>query len=389
MDKPSDNGGYKAGEFMRLLLNLAPTILCTLLSWMVAVPGHAAEPLRLRTQIVVDTQGMGEEAFRLLVPKDWRFEGGVEWQLDRFPPEAYSGYRVTSPDGKAIFEQFPHVSLFWSDDSTLQGTYAQNGFPVRQPLSAQDALTQLYLPHYRPEATSAQLLEGQTLPSLAQQALQWQQLILRIFNSVSPFEFQYELRSDAARAKFSYKEQGEAVMEDVTLVITYFVAYIPSMYGQIPAITWIATATSFRAPAADMPRRLETFRAIAASHQDNMVWHEHVTRLLATVTRQQLRQQRAIFEQFQRIRQTQAETSDMLYESWRKRSDAYDRIFDNYSRSLRGVDVYEDPISSRQVELPNGYRHAWSNGSDYLLSDEAGFDPNAGSSQRWVEIHPR
>lgn len=79
----------------------------------------------------------------------------------------------------------------------------------------------------------------------------------------------------------------------------------------------------------------------------------------------------------------------MLYESWRKRSDAYDRIFDNYSRSLRGVDVYDDPVSSRQVELPNGYRHAWSNGSDYLLSDDAGFNPNAESPQRWVEIPPR
>lgn len=373
-------------DFLRLIVH---ALLCALAGGVCALSARAAEPLMLRTQIVMDSQGMQEEAYRLLVPKDWRFDGGVEWHLERFPAEVYSGYSVTSPDGKAVFERFPHASLFWSDDVALQSSYAQNGFPVLQPLSAQEALAQIYLANYRPEASSVQILERQPLQSLAQQALQWQQLILSIFNRISPFDFQYEIRADAARAKYSYSTGGQPMIEDVTLVITYFIAYIPSMYGQVSAITWIATPISFRAPAAEMAQRLETFRAIAASHQENMIWHEHVTRLHATLTRQQLRQQRAIFEQFQRIRQTQAETSDMLYESWRKRGDAYDRIFDNYSRSLRGVDVYDDPVSARHVELPNGYRHAWSNGSDYLLSDEAGFDPNAGSSQRWVEIHPR
>ena len=160
------------------------------------------------------------------------------------------------------------------------------------------------------------------------------------------------------------------------------------MYGAVPAITWMAAPTSFRAPTAEMDKRLETFRAIAASRLDNAVWHEHIMKLAAVITREQLRQQRAIFERLDQIRQTQSETSDMLFESWQKRSAAYDRIFDNDSQSLRGVETYSDPVSSRQVELPTGYRHAWSNGSDYVLSDDPGFDPNTGSSQTWTEIHP-
>jgi len=79
----------------------------------------------------------------------------------------------------------------------------------------------------------------------------------------------------------------------------------------------------------------------------------------------------------------------MLFESWPKRSEAYDRIFDSYSQSLRGVETCSDPVSSRQVELPTGYRHAWSNGSDYVLSDDPGFNPNTGSGQSWTEIHPQ
>jgi hypothetical protein len=349
----------------------------------------AAEPVVLQTRIVTDTQGMGEEVFRLLVPKDWRFEGGVVWNTERFPAEAYTSYTVTSPDGASVFQQFPHASLFWSDDQMLQASYAQNGFAIHPPVSAEQALRELYLPNYRPEASGAEVLETQPLPELARQAFQWQQLILQIFGSISPFNFQFEIRTDAAQAKFRYAVAGKPVIEDATVVVSYFIAYMPSVYGQIPAITWSASPTSFRAPAPEMDKRLETFRIIAASRQDNPVWHEHITKLYATITREQLRQQQAIFDRFQQIRRTQAETSDMLFESWQKRSQAYDRIFDNYSRSLRGVDVYSDPISSRQVELPNGYRHAWSNGSDYVLSDDPAFNPNAGSTQTWTEIHPR
>ncbi len=349
----------------------------------------AAEPVVLRTQVVMDQQGFGEEAFRLLVPKGWRFDGGVTWDMNRFPAEAFTSYTVTSPDGAAVFEQFPHASLFWAEDQMLQYSYSQNGFAVAQPVSAEQALREFYLGNYRPEAAGAEILETQSLPELAQQVAQWQQMLMRVFSSISPPQFQYEIRTDGARAKFSYTVADKPMIEDVTVVIVYFIAYMPSMYGTVPATTWMAAPTSFRAPAAEMDQRLETFRAIAASRLDNAVWHEHIMKLAAVITREQLRQQQAIFDRLNQIRQTQSETSDMLFESWQKRSAAYDRIFDNYSQSLRGVETYSDPVSSRQVELPTGYRHAWSNGSDYVLSDDAGFNPNSGSSQTWTEIHPQ
>jgi hypothetical protein len=349
----------------------------------------AAQPLVLQAQVVTDTQGTGGEAFRLLVPKGWRFDGGVFWNLQRFPAEPFASYTVTSPDGAAVFEQFPHVSLFWSEDQMLQQSYAQNGIEIMPPAGAEQALRELYIGNYRPEATQVEILETQPLPELARQTLDFSQIILRIFGSISPFTFQYEVRADAARAKFRYVANGKPMIEDVTLAVTYHIAYMPTMYGTVPAITWSAAPTSFRAPAGEMDKQVETFRVIAASRRDNPAWHEYVTKLSAVITREQLRQQQAIFERLRQIQRTQAETSDMLFESWQKRSQAYDRIFDNYSQSLRGVETYNDPVSSRQVELPNGFGHVWSNGSDYVLSDEPGFNPNTGSTQIWTEIHPQ
>ncbi len=371
-------------------MNLTIRLLCVLAFCAFgAAPTSAAEPVVLQTRVVNDTEGMAEEAFRLLVPKGWQFDGGIAWDMTRFPVEPFTSFTVTAPGNTAVFQQFPHTSLFWSEDPMLQQSYAQNGFTVMPPASAEQALRELYLANYRPDVSGAEIVEVQPLPELAREALQWQQLILNIFASISPFQYRYETQADAARAKFRYTAAGKPMIEDVTLVINYFVAEIPSIYSAKPGITWITAPTSFRAPATEMDKMLETFRTIAASRRDNPAWHEHVTKLHAVITRDQLRQQRAIFERFQQIRQTQAETSDMMFESWQKRSQAYDRIFDSYSRSLRGVEVYSDPVSSRQIELPNGYNHAWSNGSDYVLSDDPAFNPNRESNQIWTEIHPR
>jgi hypothetical protein len=126
-------------------------VLCLL----VPLIAMADEPAVLKTQIVIDTQGAGGEAFRLLVPKGWRFEGGLTWDRQRFPPEAFSSYTVTGPGGASIFQQFPHVTLFWSEDAMLQQSYAQNGFQVLPPLTAEQALREHYLSNYRPEAFSA------------------------------------------------------------------------------------------------------------------------------------------------------------------------------------------------------------------------------------------
>jgi 4-alpha-glucanotransferase len=34
-----------------------------------------------------------------------------------------------------------------------------------------------------------------------------------------------------------------------------------------------------------------------------------------------------------------------------------------------------DPATDRRVEVSSGFSHVWTDGNDYLLSNEAGFDP--------------
>lgn len=66
-------------------------------------------PLTFRNQVVLDPQGFGYEALRLLVPKDWNFRGGVTWNFGKLPPEPSISYTVSSPDGLSVIQQFPQI----------------------------------------------------------------------------------------------------------------------------------------------------------------------------------------------------------------------------------------------------------------------------------------
>ena len=52
----------------------------------------ASAPLVFRNQIVIDQQGLGLEVFRMLIPKDWSFNGGVNWSFAKPTPEALIFY---------------------------------------------------------------------------------------------------------------------------------------------------------------------------------------------------------------------------------------------------------------------------------------------------------
>jgi len=372
---------------MKKLIFLAGAFLFGLYCFAGIAAATELQALAFKKHVVIDRKGFGYEALRLLVPKGWHFKGGVSWNYNKVPPEASTAFTITSPDGISVLEQFPHINLFWSQDPNLQFSYSRAGIEIVQPMGATEFLKNFFIPRFRSNVSDLKVIQSQNLPELAQQSRDLAQFQMKVFGQISPFQFQFEIRADAGRLKMEYLQEGKKIVEDVTVAATYMTAYLPTMYGgYVTGITWIPIVSTFKAPAKEINDRIRIFKIITDSRKDNPVWAENCIKLSATVTRDQLRHQRAIFNRMQQISKTQSEIGDMIMDSYQKRNDAYDRIFDNYSQAIRGVDSYMDPINNWKIDLPTGHDNAWTNGSEYIISDDAGFDPNVGSTQKWERM---
>lgn len=331
----------------------------------------------------MDTQGFGYEAFRMLVPKDWKFEGGISWDYSKIPPHVYTAYTVSSPDGHSALHCYPSISYVWSQDSSTNAINAQSGFPVMQNMGTAEFLQRVFIPQARAGVSDLRVIETQPLPAQAQHMLAIANMQMQIYNQISPPQSPMEIRADAARIQVEYTYGGRKMTEDFQAGIVYNIGYVVSMYGQLATITWTPIVTCFRAPSEEMADKVRLFQIMLYSKADNPLFTVNFTQLSAVITREQLLHQQAIYARLQQIRQTMTEVSDMTWQAYQNRSAAQDRAFENYTQAYRGVATYIDPNTNRGVELPSGYGNVWTNGSEYILSDAPGYNPNTGSSRIW------
>ncbi|MGC9452936.1 MAG: hypothetical protein ACP5I4_15980 [Oceanipulchritudo sp.] len=346
----------------------------------------AGQTLELKRHQVLDGQGMGMEAWRLIIPEDWFVEGGVSWNTATMPPEATVAYRVLSPDRKCVVEHFPHMKVFWSQDQNLSYAHMQQGYQINPPMQAEEFLRQYFARQMRGQQGPVEVLETSPLPEVARETMATASYQMNVYNQVSPLGFPFEVRADAGRIKIRYRENGEDLVEDATVAITYLNSLLPGMYGPIGCTTWIPQVYSFKAPANLFEARLPLFKVITDSRRENPAWATACTRFTASLARQQLASQQAAFERMQSIRNSQSEVDDMIMDSYNRRNAAYDRIFDNYSEAVRGVDTYTDPVMDQNIELPTGYSNAWTDGNRYIFSEDPGLNPNVEFEGDWRQL---
>ncbi len=373
---------------MERKIPLALFCLVMLLAAASAGPGgQKDQPLLFRSHVVNDTQFMGLEVLRMLIPKDWVFDGGLIWNFSKNPPEPFTVYTVTSPDGASVLQQFPHLNMSWSQDQMLQSSNAQAGLTIMQPMGALDFLKNVFIPQVRQGVGGLKVLGSQPLPELAKQALAMNNMTLQIFGGISPFTFPYEIRADAGSVGIEYVQNGRRVTEEFVATINYFISSMPTMSGMnVQSVSWTPVVLSIRAPAEEMAAKTRLFQISLLSCRPNPVWNVSYTRLCAIVTRDKLRQQQEIFARYQQIHKTLQECDDIIMQTYENRSASQDRMFDKYTQVNRGVETYIDPVNNRNVNIPTGYDNVWTNGLDYVFTDSPGFNPNSISTGNWQQM---
>lgn len=60
-----------------------------------------------------------------------------------------------------------------------------------------------------------------------------------------------------------------------------------------------------------------------------------------------------------------------------------------WSDAIRSVDTYQDPINGVEVEVPNIYEKAWTDGNNYVFTNDPFFDPNQNAGPNWTPLERR
>lgn len=343
-----------------------------------------AQTYRFKMWSSVDQQGIGIEAFRMLVPEGWQAQGGVQWTMQTPAMPAIIAFQVTNPQGTAQLEFLPNQAFYYSE-AVLQmfpiGSRC-NGLEVCPPMGAADYIQKIVIPRARQNCRNVRVVKTQPLPEIAQMLLSAQPL---------PPQMQQlgiQLSGDAAKVSIEYQFNNVWIEEDIYAFVQATNTPIQTMYGTMNSVCWLTDYTfSFKAVKGQMKNFSVFFETMTKSFQVNPTWYSKYTQILQMLVANKIQQIHSIGQLSQYISQTSNEISDMIMNSYNARQATYDRVFTKFDQYVRGVDEYHDPISQMKVELPSGCDRGWTNGlGEYIISDDPNFEPNIQSNIRWTPM---
>jgi hypothetical protein len=211
--------------------------------------------------------------------------------------------------------------------------------------------------------------------------------------------------SDGARIRIRYALEGRTLDEDLFCVVSTVTTQTGAGLFAEEQVHWVAESLfAFRAGEGRIDAMTRASMASVRSLCMNPQWFAAYQAESRRILQQRIEMQRALQQMaaqqrasFQRqmhrlsdVSRTLSDTSDMVMAGYESRSASYDRMSENWSEAMRGVDSWSGPSGGGSVELPGGYEHAWTNGlGEYVLTDSSFLDPNQMASGNWEVMSRR
>jgi len=375
----------------------------------VLLPGaaRAAEPaappgfLRMKLVKIVDTNGFEKPltALTMLIPPDWSLRSDV-----RYEPRTACvddlvriSFVASSPDGRTFVELFPASTWTWSDDASSRQFMEQDRKTKQQfgmkscaigpPVGSRDFLSKQLLPRVR---SGAKVLAAESDPE-AQKALA--KLVGEIEGQMKRAGLSMRIRADTSRLRIAWSRNGQPEEEwltGVTFARGMLAPTYNAMTGRMGQAMGYTCGAEFLfglgAPAGRLAENEKLFRAIVGSVRVDPGWQARVTQVRTNIQAAQVKgaadRSRILSKSADDVRKIQ----DEMYQG---RQDSQDRLSQQWSQTIRGVETFKNPGTGETVELSNLYGNAWSNGKgEYLLTDSPSFNPNTVLKENWTELTP-
>jgi hypothetical protein len=329
-----------------------------------------------------DDPMVGMEAFRLLIPKGWQAEGSISWSANIALP-AQSQFRFYDPNGIEEFDIFPTQSYFWTDNQVFLYTNPLGslrfGTLVASPIDLQSAFRDVIIPSFRGHAGDLKIVEEQEVPELAQMA------------TGEPVPG-VNAAAEGGKIRIEYQQNGAWTEEEIYAAVSQFVTYLPgsALSGSYFINYWyIDYIFSFRAPKGMLDSRSKTFQTMVYSLKVNPQYFAKIANTKEILAQMAIEGIEATGYMSEVISNASSKLREDQQRAWEQRQEVQDRIVQNLSDYVRGVERYHDPHAGKEVELPSGYGHAWANDlGEYIVTDSQSYNPNIGSNLHWEQMTP-
>jgi hypothetical protein len=341
-------------------------------------------------------EGLAAEAFSIVVPSGWQFQGGITWRKDRPLLPVSLAFSVINPNSSEGLECFADQAYFWVEAEGLyvpydygpetRAQYAQQyqGYEARQPIPAAEYIEEILIPHYRGGAVNLSIESSVSLSNSA--------LVAKLINLLKQRPqgpFPESIAVDAAEVHVKYEIDGKEIEEEFFAIIVVDSFYTTHDMEQMTGVRmnstfWYASGLwSIKAEGEKLSSdNAKLLMAISHSFRWNPAWLEGYEQLLTDLWQRHLK---GIMEQNQALTQAQNEVERTISATFTNQEEAMEHISDEWSSVIRGVETYDESPGLSEftvneqlsIELPNGYDYAWTNGQeDYILTNNANFNPN-------------
>lgn len=322
--------------------------------------------IRFRPFSVRDPQLNNMEALRLLVPADWRVDGGILWRHDR-AILATAVLRIFNPNGAEELNLLPVEQFAQSNPGYGFGIGSNYlGSELQPAMDPQTFVARIVMPRYRGQTGPITPSGGGELPAVAQ--------------AVQTPGMPSQMR--AGRFRFSYSLAGRQMEEDVYCVLSYTSA------PAVQSVYWSpAHLYSIRAERGQLDQKTKLMQAIVSSSRINLQWFNAYLQVWEMWKANVMQSIQNAGNLSRYISGINNQITAMNREAWEQQQASHERISRRFSEYIRGVDTYQNPVTNQPVQLPGGYGRAWTNAlGEYIVSDSSSYNPNIGSSTNWQPL---
>lgn len=309
-----------------------------------------AAVLKLIKHELIDREATGMVASTYLIPVDWKVDENLYWEYrDATVPIRYKGI-IQSNDGTMAVQTWADLRAVWST-----GPSGTSGY--RPPSDIVTAIKNLINSERRDK--NATYIDQKILTTNQQPA-----------NQGAPSQF-----NQTGVVRIEYEENGQTYEEEFYGQLDESDAVTPSVMGNMESLVWaVSSMYSCKAIKGQLDQCRKIAQTIKSSVRVTLPFYNRLAQVVQLLSDQVYAQ---IYQAGQISKIISATNDQMIANidaSYRQSQQATDRINNQFSDYIRGVDRYTD--GGNEIQLPSGYDNAWVNDrGEYLLTNTPGFQP--------------